>query len=147
MNKINFPKTIKINICGEEIKITPYLTYEQINTIVKQVIQEQDYIVRDAIKDTLIVRFCTDIKEFDTDELDINILDKYRICGIINEIKKNIINIEYVDKYISEYESVSNQVRIFIEQLNVAMTSFNQEDLTNTLKSSIIDLQKVSSKE
>lgn len=106
---MNFPKNIKIKIDNKDVEIRPYLLNSDIEIIESQVTNVKSKQERKNIVETLVMRFCTNIKDFDTDELDINVLDLYRINGVIKKVMEaldeesffsvnELINIEVGDE-------------------------------------------------
>ena len=106
---IKFPKTRTIKVYdGEdnefEIHVRPYLLNSDIETIESQVVNLDSKQQRRNIVEVLVMRFCTDIEDFSKDELDVEILDAYRVNGIIERV------IDCLDK--DSYFAISELVNI-----------------------------------
>ena len=89
---MNFPRLKKKYIKGVGmVKIRPYLTVNEIDTIL-DMIQEQstDYAVRKMMMYTMVMPLCTDLKDFEDDEVDIPIVENYYFNGVFDRITKHI---------------------------------------------------------
>lgn len=139
---MNFPKNIKITIEKDRVaNVRPYLLNSDIEIIESQVANVKSKQQRRNIVQTLVMRFCTDIEEFDTDELDINILDIYRVNGIVSMVMttldkesffavEELINIEVGD----EIREVKLLVLDLINSVNNIESGKAEESIKNSIK-------------
>ena len=89
---MNFPKLTKKYIKGVGmVEIRPYLTVREIDAILAT-IQEQstDYAVRKMMMYSMVMPICTDLKDFENDEVDIPIIENYYYNGVFDRIAKHI---------------------------------------------------------
>jgi hypothetical protein len=95
------------------------------------------------------MRFCTDAKDFDTDELDITILDMYRANNIIDTVKDCL---DY-----ESYNTICNllnadtgeelrRIRITFENLMEAVNNVQNGTAEEALKSSLNALEEAKEK-
>lgn len=155
---MKFPKNIKKvfkEVVNDKEKvlltlsIRPYLLNSDIEIIeaqIKNVATKQE---RRNIIDTLVMRFCTDAKDFDTDELDITILDIYRANDIIDAVKDSL-----------DYESHNalcnllnpdageelRKIRVTFENLMEAVNNVQNGTAEEALKSSLNALEEAKEK-
>lgn len=155
---MKFPKNIKKvfkEVVNDKEKvlltlsIRPYLLNSDIEIIeaqIKNVATKQE---RRNIIDTLVMRFCTDAKDFDTDELDITILDMYRANDIIDTVK-DLLDIE-------SYSALCNllnpdageelrKIRITFENLMEVVNNVQNGTAEEALKSSLNALEEAKEK-
>lgn len=88
---MEFPTNRTITVTDEKdnkltFNIRPYLLNSDIEIIESQIENIKTRQQRKNIAEVLLMRFCTDIKDFNTDKLDINILDVYRVNGVIERV-------------------------------------------------------------
>lgn len=157
-NNMKFPKNIKKEfkevVNGKEktiltLSIRPYLLNSDIEIIEAQIRNVATKQERRNIIDTLIMRFCTDAKDFDTDELDITILDMYRANNIIDTVKDSL---DY-----ESYNTMCNllnpdageelrKIRVTFENLMEAVNNVQNGTAEEALKSSLNALEEAKEK-
>ena len=103
---MNFLKNKKKYIKGYGfVEIKPYLTTNEINNILYTIKQaSKDYAMRKTMMYTLVMSTCTNIKEFQEEEVDIETSDKFYINGIFERIVKYI---KGFDTLINGFEQLS----------------------------------------
>lgn len=112
--KVEFPQPIEKEYNGDTFKIKPYLTSVEKATIISQAIEIDDYLARQNIIDTLVMRMCTDIEDFDNDEINVSTLDMYRACGIVDMVEDEffscgrIKDLRDIDDAIDEHYNLHN---------------------------------------
>lgn len=150
---MNFPQNIEFNetINGEEIKFTirPYLLNSDLEIMESQVANLKSKQARKNVVEILIMRFCTDVEEFNTDELDINILNAYRVNGIIREVEACLDT----DSYFAAQElidiEVGNEVRelkLYVLDLINSVNSIESGKAEETIKNSVKALEEAKAK-
>lgn len=98
-----------------DIKIKKYLTKEEIELIAEEMLRYEKLTERNYIKNILLCKIATDIPESFNYEED---YEKLILNGIIDEICKNIININDIDTYVKYVESAEVQLNRFLGALN-----------------------------
>ena len=150
---MNFPKnkTLHYEIEGEKFDITvrPYLLNSDLEIMESQVSNLKSKQARKNVVEILIMRFCTDIEDFNTDELDINILDAYRVNGIIREVMAELDT----DSYFAAQElidiEVGNEVRelkLYVIDLINSVNNIESGKAEETIKNSVKALEEAKAK-
>ncbi len=130
---MEFPKNtqkIRVNDDFEYNIERNYLTSDEINNIIKMVIQEKDYIMRENMIDLLIARYVTDIKEFKEENVDTEFVDICRANGVFISIRNNLIYyVDMIYEGIGIEASINAQVRDIVEYAKIKL-----DELPNTVK-------------
>lgn len=155
---MKFPKNIKKvfkEVVNDKEKvlltlsIRPYLLNSDIEIIeaqIKNVATKQE---RRNIIDTLVMRFCTDAKDFDTDELDITVLDMYRANDIIDTVKDLLDSESYsalCNLLNPDAGEELRKIRTTFENLMEAVNNVQNGTAEEALKSSLNALEEAKEK-
>lgn len=106
-----------------DIHIKPYLSLSQIQKIINEVLQVENFEERESIIDYLILCYATDIGQSKIDELGPDILLQ---SGLIDEVKDNIENLNKLFEGITYHESAGKALREIAKKL--------PEDLNEMMK-------------
>lgn len=106
-----------------DIHIKPYLSLSQIQKIINEVLQVENFEERESIIDYLILCYATDIGQSKIDELGPDILLQ---SGLIDEVKDNIENLNKLFEGITYHESAGKALREIAKKL--------PEDLNGMMK-------------
>lgn len=106
-----------------DINIKPYLSLSQIQKIINEVLQVNNFEERESIIDYLILCYATDIGQKKVDELGPDILLQ---SGLIDEVKNNIKNLNKLFEGITYHESAGKALREIAKKL--------PEDLNEMMK-------------
>lgn len=106
-----------------DIHIKPYLSLSQIQKIINEVLQVENFEERESIIDYLILCYATDIGQSKIDELGPDILLQ---SGLIDEVKENIENLNKLFEGITYHESAGKALREIAKKL--------PEDLNGMMK-------------
>lgn len=106
-----------------DINIKPYLSLSQIQKIINEVLQVDNFEERESIIDYLILCYATDIGQKKVDELGPDILLQ---SGLIDEVKNNIKNLNKLFEGITYHESAGKALREIAKKL--------PEDLNEMMK-------------
>lgn len=106
-----------------DINIKPYLSLSQIQKIINEVLQVDNFEERESIIDYLILCYATDIGQQKVDELGPDILLQ---SGLIDEVKNNIKNLNKLFEGITYHESAGKALREIAKKL--------PEDLNEMMK-------------
>lgn len=135
---------------NKEVTIKTYITSEDMVTIIDQMLNQPNLILRDSMRDVLILRLCTDIKEFDSDSIDTEVVDYYNSIGVVDKIKSYIVNEKNIDKYMNEYESTSRTLLRLEEDLDATLVKLTNKiesfDAESSINSMVTQLQQVTEK-
>lgn len=149
---MDFPKNTKIKIDDTlTISVRPYLLNSDIEIIESQISQptvktRQD---RKNIVETLVMRFCTDAKDFDTDELDITVLDMYRANGVIGKVMKALCydSWETVEGFINiEMGNEMRDIKLLVVDLINSVNNVSSGKAEEVFKNSIKELEDAKAK-
>lgn len=135
---MNFLKNKKKYIKGYGfVEIKPYLTTNEINNILYAIKQAStDYAMRKTMMYTLVMSTCTNIKEFQEEEVDIETSDKFYINGIFERIVKYI---KGFDTLINGFEQLST-VDVY-SQFEQAIEGFTKQFKDINLDESVKQLE------
>ena len=106
-----------------DIHIKPYLSLSQIQKIINEVLQVENFEERESIIDYLILCYATDIGQSKIDKLGPDILLQ---SGLIDEVKNNIENLNKLFEGITYHESAGKALREIAKKL--------PEDLNEMMK-------------
>jgi hypothetical protein len=143
---MNFLKNKKKYIKGYGfVEIKPYLTTNEINNILYAIKQAStDYAMRKTMMYTLVMSTCTNIKEFQEEEVDIETSDKFYINGIFERIVKYI---KGFDTLINGFEQLStvdvySQFEEAIEGFTKQFKDINLDESVKQLETELGKLKK-----
>jgi hypothetical protein len=144
---MNFLKNKKKYIKGYGfVEIKPYLTTNEINNILYAIKQAStDYAMRKTMMYTLVMSTCTNIKEFQEEEVDIETSDKFYINGIFERIVKYI---KGFDTLINGFEQLStvdvySQFEEAIEGFTKQFKDINFDESMKNFEAELGKLQEV----
>jgi hypothetical protein len=144
---MNFLKNKKKYIKGYGfVEIKPYLTTNEINNILYAIKQAStDYAIRKTMMYTLVMSTCTNIKEFQEEEVDIETSDKFYINGIFERIVKYI---KGFDTLINGFEQLStvdvySQFEEAIEGFTKQFKDINLDESMKNFEAELGKLQEV----
>jgi cell fate (sporulation/competence/biofilm development) regulator YmcA (YheA/YmcA/DUF963 family) len=144
---MNFPRLTKKYIKGVGmVEIKPYLTTNEINNILYAIKQAStDYAMRKTMMYTLVMSTCTNIKEFQEEEVDIETSDKFYINGIFERIVKYI---KGFDTLINGFEQLStvdvySQFEEAIEGFTKQFKDINLDESMKKFETELGKLQEV----
>lgn len=142
---MNFPKTKKKYIRGiGMVEIRPYLTTNEIDAILNTVQESTtDYAMRKMILYTTVMSTCTNLQDFQSEEVDLEIAEKYYTNGLFDRITPFIKGFDIlVDGYkqlairdvYSRFESVLEGFTSQFKDINMEDTMQKFEAELNKLK-------------
>lgn len=147
---MEFPINRTITVTDEKdnkltFNVRPYLLNSDIEIIESQTENIKTRQQRKNIAEVLLMRFCTDIKDFNTNELDIKVLDVYRVNGVIERVydsldddsKKSFDNL--IDINIGDEVRV---IKLMIVDLMDSAKSIEDGTAQKALSDAIINLKE-----
>ena len=84
------------------IEVKPYLTYDEIQTIVNQVMKSDEWAEREGTIDILLIKFATNVSDADSEKIGHDMFVK---SGAMKHIRNNIKNLNQVYEAIAYTES------------------------------------------
>lgn len=142
---MNYPRKIKKEIKKIGIvEIRPYLTTIEIDSILEKIQTEvSDYALRKMILYSTVVSICTDIQDFQKEEVDIETIETFYYNGIFDEVIKNIKgfdiliegfkNLAVTDVY-KQFENVLKDFTKQFENINIDKSINELESKFNEFK-------------
>lgn len=97
-----------------DVKVNQYLTLSQIQKIINEAIIVEDYEQRESIIDYLLLCYCTDIGQETVENLGPDIIIQ---SGLMDEIKKNVKNLDKLIEGIQYHESTGKALRMIAKNI------------------------------
>lgn len=136
-NKIN-----EIEFMDTKIQIRPYLLSDEINKIVEEMLKNNNYIQRIALRNMMILHFCTNLDILnENNEIDATYenYDKYKTNGLIDLVLDNIDenDLLLIDEAIYYEESTNKTLKDFLDvvtdRIDKTIKDFNSNDIMNKI--------------
>ena len=104
----------KIYLEKFDIYVDPYLTYEQIQQIVRAIISQDDWAVRQQIVDMLILYHLTDVSQEELEKVGHDDLLK---SGLIDEVKAAVKNLNQIQDALDYTQSLPRALKQIADKL------------------------------
>ena len=147
---MEFPKEKVIKINGLKITIKPYLTTTIIDAILNTVIEVEDYALRIAIADAMVMAQCTDLVDFHTEDesVDINTIDIYRANGVIDVITREISGYEILLSGLADLSirDIYNKFESAIGEFTKEFKDINLDEQQKKFEATLNELKEVEAK-
>lgn len=117
----------KIYLDNYDIEVKQYLSLSQIQKIINEVIQVDTFEERENVIDYLLLIYCTNIGQEKIDELGPDILIE---SGLVDEVKKNIKNIDKLIEGIGYSESAGKALRDISKKLPNDLSELINSDIS-----------------
>ena len=144
---MNFPRLTKKYIKGVGmVEIRPYLTTAEIDAIITT-IQEQttDFAMRKIMMYSMVMPLCTDLKDFASDEVNIDVVEAYYFNGVFDRITKYIkgfdILVDGVEKL--AISDVYKRFEGVIEEFTKQFKDINLEEQQKKFEDTLSELRHV----
>jgi hypothetical protein len=144
---MNFPQLIKKNIKGVGVvEIRPYLTTNEIDAILATIQNTTtDFAMRKMMMYSMVMPICTDLKDFQTEEVDIQMVELYYYNGVFDRITKYIkgfdILVDGVEKL--AISDVYKQFEGVIEEFTKQFKDINLEEQQKKFEDTLSELRQV----
>lgn len=125
MKELKGLKTIYLD--NYDIEVKQYLSLSQIQKIINEVIQVDTFEERENVIDYLLLIYCTNIGQEKIDELGPDILIE---SGLVDEVKKNIKNIDKLIEGIGYSESAGKALRDISKKLPNDLSELINSDIS-----------------
>lgn len=147
---MEFPKEKVIKINGLKITIKPYLTTTIIDAILNTVIEVEDYALRTAMADAMVMAYCTDLVDFHTEDesVDINTIDIYRANGIIDAVTREISGYEILLSGLADLSvrDIYNKFESAIGEFTKEFKDINLDEQQKKFETTLNELKEVEAK-
>ena len=104
----------KIYLEKFDIYVDPYLTYEQIQQIIRAIVSQEDWAVRQQIIDMLILYHLTDVSQEDLEKVGHDDLLK---SGLIDEVKAVVKNLNQIQEALNYTQSLPRALKEISDNL------------------------------
>lgn len=104
----------KIYLEKFDIYVDPYLTYEQIQQIIRAIVSQDDWAVRQQIVDMLILYHLTDVSQEELEKVGHDDLLK---SGLIDEVKAVVKNLNQIQDALNYTQSLPRALKQISEKL------------------------------
>lgn len=142
---MEFPKEKVITVNGTKITVQPYLTTTVIDTILASAAEQSNYAIRNAIADSMVIGHCTDIEEFNQDEISLDVYDMYKANGIVDAITREISGYDVLISGLADlsvrdiYMRVEDAIKSFTKEFE----NINLDEQQKKFKDTLDELKKV----
>ena len=104
----------KIYLEKFDIYVDPYLTYEQIQQIIRAIVSQEDWAVRQQIIDMLILYHLTDVSQEELEKVGHDDLLK---SGLIDEVKAAVKNLNQIQDALDYTQSLPRALKQIADKL------------------------------
>ena len=147
---MNFPKLITRYIKGVGmVQIRPYLTVNEIDAILNTIQSNTtDYAMRIMMMYSMVMPLCTDLKDFATDEVNIDVVESYYFNGIFDRITKHIKGFDILSNGVEKLaiSDVYKQFEDVIEEFTKQFKDINLDDSMKKFETELSKLKEVEAK-
>lgn len=138
---MNFPKLITRYIKGiGMVQIRPYLTINEIDAILNTIQSNTtDYAMRKIMMYSMVMPLCTDLKDFQTEEVNIEMVELYYFNGVFDRITKHIKGFDILSDGVEKlaisdvYKQFEGVIEEFTKQFKDINLDAQQKKLEDTL--------------
>lgn len=140
---MNFPRLKKVFIKGIGIvEVRPYLTTNEINAILDAIQQESDFATRRMMMYSMTMPLCTNLKDFESDEVDLDMVEAYYLNGIFDRIVKHIKGFDILKEGVNNLP-ISEVSKRFEDAIEDFTKQFKDIDLNKSMKQFEAELGKL----
>ena len=147
---MKFPRLKKIYVRGIGfVEVRPYLTTNEIDAIISTIqSQTTDYAMRIMMMYSMVMPLCTDLKDFATDEVNIDVVESYYFNGIFDRITKYIKGFDILSNGIEKLaiSDVYKQFEGVIEEFTKQFKDINLDDSMKKFETELGKLKEVEAK-
>ena len=138
---MNFPKLITRYIKGVGmVQIRPYLTINEIDAILNTIQSNTtDYAMRKIMMYSMVMPLCTNLEDFQTEEVDMQIVESYYFNGVFDRITKHIKGFDILSDGVEKlaisdvYKQFEGVIEEFTKQFKDINLDAQQKKLEDTL--------------
>lgn len=138
---MNFPRLKKIFIKGiGVVEIRPYLTTGEIDAILDAIqLETTDYAMRKMMMYSMVMPLCTNLADFESNEVDLDMVERYYYNGIFDRITKHIKGFDILSDGVEKlaisdvYKQFEGVIEEFTKQFKDINLDAQQKKLEDTL--------------
>jgi hypothetical protein len=144
---MNFPQLIKKNIKGVGVvEIRPYLTTNEIDAILATIQNTTtDFAMRKMMMYSMVMPLCTNLEDFQTEEVDVQMVEAYYFNGIFDRITKYIKGFDILSDGVEKLaiSDVYKQFEGVIEEFTKQFKDINLDEQQKKFEDTLNELRHV----
>lgn len=144
---MNFPKLTTKYIKGVGmVQIRPYLTVNEIDAILNTIQSNTtDYAMRKIMMYSMVMPLCTNLKDFQTEEVDIEMVESYYFNGVFDRITKHIKGFDILSDGVEKLaiSDVYKQFEGVIEEFTKQFKDINLDEQQKKFEDTLNELRHV----
>ena len=144
---MNFPKLITRYIKGVGmVQIRPYLTINEIDAILNTIQSNTtDYAMRKIMMYSMVMPLCTNLKDFQTEEVDMEMVEAYYFNGVFDRITKYIKGFDILSDGVEKLaiSDVYKQFEGVIEEFTKQFKDINLDEQQKKFEDTLNELRHV----
>ena len=144
---MKFPRLKKIYVKGIGfVEIRPYLTTNEIDAIINTIqSQTTDYAMRKIMMYSMVMPICTNLKDFQTEEVNIQIVESYYFSGVFDRITKHIKGFDVLSDGVEKLaiSDVYKQFEGVIEEFTKQFKDINLDEQQKKFENTLNELRQV----
>lgn len=144
---MNFPRLTKKYIKGVGmVQIRPYLTINEIDAILNTIQSNTtDYAMRKIMMYSMVMPLCTNLEDFQTEEVDMEMVEAYYFNGIFDRITKYIKGFDILSDGIEKLaiSDVYKQFEGVIEEFTKQFKDINLDEQQKKFEDTLNELRHV----
>ena len=144
---MKFPRLKKIYVKGIGfVEIRPYLTTNEIDAIINTIqSQTTDYAMRKIMMYSMVMPICTNLKDFQTEEVNIQIVESYYFSGVFDRITKHIKGFDVLSDGVEKLaiSDVYKQFEGVIEEFTKQFKDINLDEQQKKFENTLSELRQV----
>lgn len=141
---MNFPRLKKIFIKGiGVVEIRPYLTTGEIDAILDAIqLETTDYAMRKIMMYSMVMPLCTNLADFESNEVDLDMVERYYYNGIFDRITKHIKGFDILVEGVNQL-AISDVYKRFEGVIEEFTKQFKDINLDESMKKFETELGKL----
>lgn len=144
---MNFPKLITRYIKGVGmVQIRPYLTVNEIDAILNTIQSDTtDYAMRKIMMYSMVMPLCTNLEDFQTEEVDMQMVESYYFNGVFDRITKHIKGFDILSDGVEKLaiSDVYKQFEGVIEEFTKQFKDINLDEQQKKFEDTLNELRHV----
>ena len=141
---MKFPRLKKIFIKGiGVVEIRPYLTTGEIDAILDAIqLETTDYAMRKMMMYSMVMPLCTNLSDFESNEVDLDMVERYYYNGIFDRITKHIKGFDILVEGVNQL-AISDVYKRFEGVIEEFTKQFKDINLDESMKKFETELGKL----
>lgn len=144
---MDFPKLITKYIKGiGMVQIRPYITINEIDAILNTIQSDTtDYAMRKIMMYSMVMPLCTNLEDFQTEEVDMEVVESYYFNGVFDRITKHIKGFDILSDGVEKLaiSDVYKQFEGVIEDFTKQFKDINLDEQQKKFEDTLNELRHV----